>query len=324
MKPRWTLLLLNGAPLLLLLAVGLVFGVLTPRFLDPQNLGNIVVQSSSTAIVAIGMTFVLLTAGVDLSVGAVMFVAAATAGKLAAAGAGLPLTVGAMLAVGASAGALNALFVTRLAIVPFISTLALLYVGRGFALWLTETRSLPLPGGFLALGSGRFAGIPIPVIILAGITVLAHLTLMRTPFGRQVYAVGQNREAARKAGVATNRVLGTVYILCGLCAAVGAVISASQLGVVSATFGLNKEFTAIAAAVLGGTSLFGGRGRVFPGTILGAVLMQTIENGLVLLNANPYLYPLFTAGIIFVAVALDSLRNGLLAKWNRRSIRPVH
>ncbi len=323
MKPRGIVFLLNGAPLLLLLSVGLVFGVLSPRFLDPQNLGNIVVQSSSTAIVAIGMTFVLLTAGVDLSVGAIMFVAAATAGKLAAAGMGLPVVIGAMLAVGAGFGALNAVLVTRFAIVPFIATLALLYVGRGFALWLTETRSLALSPGFLTLGSGKLAGVPIPIWALAGFTVLAHLTLSSTPFGRQVYAVGQNREAARKAGVATGRILATVYIICGVCAAAGAIVSASQLGVVSATFGQNKEFTAIAAAVLGGTSLFGGRGRVFPGTILGAVLMQTIENGLVMLNANPYLYPLFTAGIIFLAVALDSLRNGLLAKWNRRAIRPV-
>lgn len=323
MKTRGPLLLLNAAPLLLLLAVGLVFGLLSARFLDPQNLGNIVVQSSSTAIVAIGMTFVLLTAGVDLSVGAIMFIAAATAGKLAAAGAGLPLTLGAMLAVGAGAGALNAFCVTRLAIVPFIATLALMYVGRGFALWLTETRSLPLPPGFLSFGSGRLAGIPIPILLLAAVAVAAQVTLAATPFGRQVYAVGQNRDAATKAGVATGRILAAVYIVCGVCAALGAIVSASQLGVVSATFGMNKEFTAIAAAVLGGTSLFGGRGRVFPGTILGAVLMQTIENGLVLLNANPYLYPLFTAAIIFLAVALDSLRNGLLAKWTRRTIRPA-
>jgi ribose transport system permease protein len=323
MRTRGPLLLLNAAPLLLLLAVGLVFGVLSPRFLDPQNLGNIVVQSSSTAIVAIGMTFVLLTAGVDLSVGAIMFVAAAVAGKLAAAGAALPVTLAAMLAVGAGAGALNALCVTRLAIVPFIATLALMYAGRGFALWLTETRSLPLPPGFLAFGSDRIAGIPIPILLLAAIALAAHLALAATPFGRQVYAVGQSRDAAKKAGVATGRILAAVYIVCGLCAAAGAIVSASQLGVVSATFGMNKEFTAIAAAVLGGTSLFGGRGRVLPGTILGAVLMQTIENGLVLLNANPYLYPLFTAAIIFLAVALDSLRNGLLAKLTRRTIRPA-
>lgn len=321
MKRKGLLLALNSAPLILLAVVCIVFGVMAPRFFEAQNLGNVLVQSSSTAIVAIGMTFVLLTAGVDLSVGAVMFVAAAIAGKMAIAGAPLIVTLPAMIAIGAACGSINALFVTRFRIVPFIATLATLYLGRGFALWFTETRALNLPSAFLDIGAGRVAGIPLPIVLLAGIAFIAHVTLSRTPFGRQVYAVGHNREAARKAGIPTTRILAIVYIIAGACAAAGAIVSLSQLGAVSPTFGLQKEFSAIAAAVLGGTSLFGGRGRIFPGTLLGAILIQTVENGLVILNADPYVYPLFTAAIIFFAVLLDSIRTGVIARWSRRTIR---
>ncbi|MBN2507990.1 MAG: ABC transporter permease [Verrucomicrobia bacterium] len=315
------MLALRGAPLVLCAVVFVVFGLLAPRFLEGANLVNILVQSSSTAIVAIGMTFVLLTAGVDLSVGALMFVAAAVAGKLALGGAPLAVAVVAVVGVGLGGGLLNALLVTRLGIVAFIATLGTLYVERGFALWLTETRAMNLPESVLGLGTARLAGVPLPVVILAGILAAAHGVLTRTPYGRQIYAVGQNLEAARKAGIATGRIVASVYVVSGVCAAVGGLVSLAQLGAVSPTFGTAKEFGAIAAAVLGGTSLFGGRGQVFPGTLLGAVLIQTVENGLVILNADPYLYPLITSGIIFVAVLLDSAGTALLASRSRRRIR---
>lgn len=315
------LLALNSAPLLLFIGVFVVFGSLSPKFLEPQNLVNILIQSSSTGIVAIGMTFVLLTAGVDLSVGAIMFVAAAVAGKLMLNGAPLWLALAMIVLIGLAGGLINAFFITRLRIVAFIVTLATLYLGRGFALWLTQTRAMNLPDSLLLLGTTRLAGVPLPVLILASILLIAHQVLTRTPFGRQIYAVGQNVEAARKAGLNTGRILASVYVISGFCAAVGGIVSLAQLGAVSPTFGTNKEFSAIAAAVLGGTSLFGGRGQVFPGTLLGAVLIQTVENGLVILNADPYLYPLITSAIIFLAVLIDSVRTGLLAKWSRRRIR---
>ena len=320
-RSRPLLLALNSAPLLLFIGVFVVFGSLSPKFLEPQNLVNILIQSSSTGIVAIGMTFVLLTAGVDLSVGSIMFVAAAVAGKLMLNGAPLWLALVMIVLIGLACGLINAFFITRLRIVAFIVTLATLYLGRGFALWLTQTRAMNLPDSFLLLGTTRLAGVPLPVLILAGILLVAHLVLTRTPFGRQIYAVGQNAEAARKAGLNTGRILASVYVISGFCAAVGGIVSLAQLGAVSPTFGTNKEFSAIAAAVLGGTSLFGGRGQVFPGTLLGAVLIQTVENGLVILNADPYLYPLITSTIISLAVLIDSVRTGLLAKWSRRMIR---
>ncbi|MEK7677191.1 MAG: ABC transporter permease [Verrucomicrobiota bacterium] len=320
-RTQFILLALNNASLVLFIAVLAVFGALSPRFFTGPNLVNILIQSASTAIVAIGMTFVLLTAGVDLSVGAIMFLAAAVAGKMVLGGAPLWLALAVILLIGLAFGAVNAFFITRLRLIAFIVTLATLYLGRGFALWFTETRAMNLPPSFLAIGTERWLGIPLPVFILAAAVVVAQVVLARTPFGRQIYAVGHDAEVARKAGVNTGRLLAAVYVISGFCAAVGGILALAQLGAVSPTFGTNKEFAAIAAAVLGGTSLFGGRGKVFPGTVLGALLIQSVENGLVVLNADPYLYPLITSAIIFSAVLTDSIRSDLLSKLGRRKIR---
>jgi len=293
---------------------------LSPKFLELQNLSNILLQSSAVAIIAIGMTFVLLTAGVDLSVGSVMFVAVAVAGKLIFNDAPLWLGFVAAMSVGLIAGAVNAFFVTRLRIVAFIVTLAMLFVGRGFGLWLTKTRAMNMPEAVTQLGASKFLGVPGPVLVFAAICLVAHVVLTRTPFGRQVYAVGQDAEAARKAGINVTGILFAVYVTCGFCAAVSGLVSLTQTGAVSPSFGQQKEFSAIAAAVLGGVSLFGGRGSVFPGAVLGAVLIQTVENGLVIINANPYVYPLITSAIIFLAVLIDCLRGQLLVRLNRRRI----
>jgi ribose transport system permease protein len=313
--------LLNNASLVLFGALLAVFGAISPKFLEVSNLVNIVIQASSTALVAIGMTFVLLTGGVDLSVGAIMFVAAAVAGKSVLGGAPFMLALAVMMAIGLVCGAVNALFILRLRIPAFIVTLATLYVGRGLALWLTETRAMNLPDSFLRFGTLRLVGVPLPVVVLSFALLVAHLVLTRTPFGRQIYATGQDLERARKAGVKTARLLAAVYLISGFCAALGGLLSLGQLGAVTPTFGSNKEFAAIAAAVLGGTSLFGGRGNVFPGTLMGAILIQSIENGLVILNADPYLYPLITSAIILLAALIDSLRASWLAAFERRPIR---
>ncbi len=312
---------LDFAPVALLALVLAVFGAQSDRFLTWENATQILLQASSTTVVAVGMTFVLLTAGVDLSVGAIMFVGAACAGKLALAGLPVGWCLLAMLGVGALGGAINAVLVTRLRLVAFIATLATLYIGRGLGRWITQTRAMNLPDAFLALGSARWLGVPLPIWVAGVVVAVAHLVLTRTPFGRQLYAVGNNPEAARKAGLNTGRLLAAVYVICGLGAGLGGTLALAQLGAVSPKFGEFYEFDAITAAVLGGTSLFGGRGQVFPGTVLGAVLLKTIFNGLVIVQADPYLYPLITSAIIFAAVLLDSGRNYLTGRWSRRVIR---
>jgi ribose transport system permease protein len=180
-----------------------------------------------------------------------------------------------------------------------------------------------LPEELLRLGAGRIAGIPIPICILASVLAASWFILSRTAYGRQLYALGNNQEAARKAGVPVRRLLASVYVISGFCAALGGLVAVAQLGAVSPTFGNQREFAAVAAAVLGGTSLFGGRGSVFPGTLLGAVLIQTVESGLVMSNADPYLYPMVLAGIIFAAVLADSLGEQQMRKRARRTIRPL-
>jgi ribose transport system permease protein len=316
--------LLNNASLVFFIIVLLLFGSLSSKFLTLSNLLNIVTQGSSTAILAIGMTFVLLTAGVDLSVGAIMFVSAAVAGKLMARGCPVFVAMALIPLLGMLFGAVNAAFITRIKLVPFIVTLATLYVGRGFALWLTETRAMNLPEEFQKIGASSLLGIPVPILTLLAVGALAHFVLKHTPFGRQVYAVGNNLEHARKAGIPARSVLMSAYVISGLCAGIACIVSLAQLGAVSPTFGNQKEFTAIAAAVLGGASLFGGRGQVFPGTIIGALLIQTVENGLNIVNADPYIYPLVTSVVIFVAVLIDCTRHKRNAVLHKRKIRMDH
>jgi ribose transport system permease protein len=320
-KQKYLLVILNHAPLILFGCVFGVLGLMSGRFLEWQNLVNIGVQSSSIAIVATGMTFVLLTAGVDLSVGSVMFVAVAVAGKMIFGGQPVWLAFLTAVMVGGIAGAINAFFVTRMRIVAFIVTLAMLFSARGFGLWITQTRAMNMPDAVTRIGTGGWLGIPFPIWILVFVCFGAHVLLMHTAFGRQVYAVGRDVEGARKAGLNVSVLLFSVYVICGICAAISGLVALTQTGAVSPSFGDKKEFVAIAAAVLGGTSLFGGRGKVIPGTLLGAVLIQTVENGLVILNANPYAYPIVTSLIILFAVVLDSLRTNILEKIHRRPIR---
>jgi ribose transport system permease protein len=303
--------LLTRWPALGLLALVMAaFSLLSPRFLDAPNLVNIAVQSASLGILGTGMTFVLITAGIDLSVGSLMLLSAALAGKLVLGGWSLPVAFAGVVLAGLAGGLVNGLAVTRLGIKPFVVTLSTLYIGRGFALWLTETRALNLPESLLAVGSARPAGGPVPGLVLGIVLVSAHLVLVHTAFGRHLYAVGADPEAARRAGLPVERLLVAAYAICGLLAAVGGAVAVAQLGAVSPTFGRDREFAAISAAVLGGVSLFGGRGGVLPGVLLGALLMQTVENGLVIVNADPYLYPMVLATVIFVAVLLDSHVRG--------------
>ncbi|MDZ4801256.1 MAG: ABC transporter permease [Bryobacteraceae bacterium] len=312
---------LQLAPVILLTAVILAFALLTPGFLAPRNLSNILVQTSSLAVIATGLTFVLIAGGIDLSAGSVMFLSAAIAGKLALSGQPLPATIAAVLAVGAACGAVNGLMVAKLRLPGFIATLGFLYAGRGVALYITETRAMNLPDELLRLFTSSVAGIPIPVCILIVTTVLAETALSRTAWGLQLYAAGHNSRQALLAGIRVDRITLAVYVISGVAAGLGGLIAVAQLGAVSPTFGYQRELSAIAAAVLGGTSLFGGRGHVFPGTIFGAFLIQTVETGLVMLNADPYLYPMVMAGIILLAVLLDAIRTRLVDSLGRRSIR---
>jgi ribose transport system permease protein len=316
---RLRLALLRNAPVALFIVVLAVFGSLSDRFLDVQNFTNILIQASHIAILGIGMTFVLLTAGIDLSVGAVMYLSVALLG-IYLADASPILAVPAMMAVGALFGLVNAFFVVRLRVAAFIVTLATLFIGRGLALWVTETRMVFYKDQILSLARAEFLGVPWAIWVFAIVFAVAWIVLNHTPFGRQVYAVGENPDAAAKAGINVPLVLTTVYAVSGACAGIAGFVSITQVGAAASSFAMEKEFAAVAASVLGGVSLFGGRGGV-AGTVFGAVLIQTVQNGLVIVNADPYIYPLVTSSIIFVAVFVDSQRSRILERLGRRRIR---
>ena len=306
--------LFTYATWLLFLLIVVVFSLLSPQFLSVQNGLNILVQAAPLGIVATGMTFVLLTAGIDLSVGSIMFLAGVIAAKLVLGGLPPWLAGVVVIGVGLLFGLLNGVLIYRVRIIPFIVTLATFYVGRGLGLSISQTRAINLPENFLLLGSTKLLGVPLPVWIFLAVILVAHLVLTRTLFGRRVYAVGNDIDKARKAGLPVGRILLSVYLISGLCAALGGLVALSQLGAVSPTFGYQSEFVAIAAAVLGGASLFGGQGTVFPGTLIGALFIQSLQSGLVIVNADPYLYPLITGGVIFLIVMIDSLRH----RWEVR------
>jgi ribose transport system permease protein len=310
--------IIEQATVILFVLIVLVFSLLSPQFFTFANLVNILIQASSLAIVASGITLVLLTAGIDLSVGSIMFVAGVISGKLAVTGSPVWLVALLVMMTGFVFGLLNALFIGRFKVVPFIATLATLYIGRGFGLYLSDTRAINLPDAFLQIGSARILGIPFPIVVMVLVVGIVHLLLSRSVWGRQIYAVGHSKEKAVKAGLPVEKLLLSVYLISGLCAAIGGLVAMAQLGAVSPTFGWQTEFTAIAAAVLGGTSLFGGRGNVFPGTVIGAVTIQALQSGLVIVNADPYFYPLITGAVIFLIVLIDSIRNREQLKRRRR------
>ncbi|HEY0793844.1 MAG TPA: ABC transporter permease [Chthoniobacterales bacterium] len=318
-KAHGILVALRLLPYAVFVVVLVTFASLSSRFLQVQNFLNILVQAAPVAIAGIGMTFVLLTGGIDLSVGAVMYLSACILGvffKSVAWPVGLLL----MMACGSVWGALNAVFITRLRVVPFIVTLATLFIARGAALYLSNTKMIFLPKEVTGLNRLYWFGIPFAIWTLAVVLAVAWVILRETPFGRQIYAVGADPVAAEKAGLKVGRILFLVYCISGACAGMGGFVSITQVGAVSPSFALEREFAVIAAAVLGGTSLFGGRGGV-GGTIFGAILIQTVNNGLVIINANPYIYPLVTAAIIFLAVLVDSLRERILKRLQARQIR---
>jgi ribose transport system permease protein len=316
--PRLIVRLLNLAPLLFLAAVVCLFAVLSNRFFSTQNAINVLLQSAASSVMAVGMTFALLIGGIDLSIGAAMYVISVVIGMyLPSAPAWLCLL--AALAMGGCFGALNGVLIVKLRVAAFMTTIAMMFVDRGLGLYLSNTEGVPAADQMSDLARASILHVPTALVIAAAAIGIAALLLRATPFGRHVYAVGADREGARKAGVNVERVEFSLYVLCGAFAALGGFVMYFQVGFVSSSFGDGNEFLAVAAAVLGGTSLFGGRGGAF-GPVLGAVLIQTVQNGLVMTSTDPYMYSLVTAGCIFLAVLIDTMRARAVARLEQRQI----
>ncbi|MGP1396823.1 MAG: ABC transporter permease [Inquilinaceae bacterium] len=288
------------------LAVCLLFTLVTDAFLTAPNLLNVVRQSAPLLIVAAAMTLVITTGGIDLSVGSVLALISALSATLLQLGVPWPLVILAMLGCGALIGAVQGFFVAYEGIPAFIVTLAGLSVIRGVALLITGGYSIPIApdSPFVVIGRAWVAGVPLPAWIAAAVLLLAYITFNETAFGRYVTGIGANREAVRRAGVNTRRVTLMVYVLSSTAAALAGIILAGRLGSGSSNAGQGFELEVIAAVVLGGTSLFGGRGTMI-GTILGALTVAVIANGLILAHLSPFLTPIVTGVIILIAIWLN-------------------
>jgi ribose/xylose/arabinose/galactoside ABC-type transport system permease subunit len=291
----------------------ILFALLSPYFFTSENILNVTLQISITAIIAVGMTFVILTEGIDLSVGAIVALSGVITTSMLKLdfppGIVFPLAILSGLLLGALAGTLAGIFITRFNIAPFIITLALMTIGRGAAYMYTDGRPVwGLPEQFSFIGNGRILALPVPTIIMILIYVAAYIVLKHTRFGRYVYAVGGNKEASRLAGINSNSVLIRVYVICGTLAALSGILLASRMNSGQPNSGLSYELDVIAAVVVGGTSLQGGRGSII-GTFLGALLIGILRNGLNLMNVNSYVQQVIVGVVILLAVLMDQIRK---------------
>jgi len=307
----------KGLPLILrkyglLVAFAIIIvalSIATPHFLTRRNLLNIVRQSSIYGVMAIGMTFVILTAGIDLSVGSVLALTGIFCAYLEHAGLPVALIVAGTLGLGAFIGCINGFVITKGRVTPFVVTLGMMSIARGLANIFTKGR--PISGfedNFRYIGAGQFLSVPIPILIFALALVIAAFVLRNTRLGRYTYAIGGNEEAVRLSGINVDRFKIAAYAIAGLTAALGAVILTSRLNAAEPIAGAGYELDVIASVVIGGTSLMGGRGSIW-GTLLGALLIGTINNGMNLLIIPSYWQLVVKGAIIVCAALLDRLRE---------------
>ncbi|MBO0959359.1 ribose ABC transporter permease RbsC [Neobacillus sp. MM2021_6] len=298
-------------PLLGLIVLIIIVSVLNPSFLEPLNILNLLRQVAINALIAFGMTFVILTGGIDLSVGAILALSSALTAGMIVSGVDpiLAILVGCIL--GAVMGMVNGLLITKGKMAPFIATLATMTAFRG--LTLVYTKGNPITGLgdnqlFQLFGRGYFLGIPVPAITMIITFAILFIILHKTPFGRKTYAIGGNEKASLISGIKVDKVKVMIYGLSGLLAALAGAILTSRLNSAQPTAGTSYELDAIAAVVLGGTSLSGGKGRIF-GTLIGALIIGTLNNGLNLLGVSSFYQMVVKGIVIIIAVLLDRKKS---------------
>jgi ribose/xylose/arabinose/galactoside ABC-type transport system permease subunit len=304
---------------LLSVAYLLALAPFVPGLLSGPNLGNVVSNVLPLLAVALGQTLVLVTGGIDLSVTATVALASVAGAKvMTESGGALPgnaaLGIAAMLAVGVGVGLVNGFAVARLRMPPFLATLAVMTFASGFAIYWTRSQGISgLPASFRALGGTTLGGAPAALLVVVPLALLAHLLLAQTVFGRWLYAVGGNARAARVSGVPVERVLVLAYVACGLCAAVAAVLYSARLETGSPVLGQRIFLDVIGGAVIGGTSLFGGRGTV-RGTAFGVLFITLVDNSLNLMGLSSFTILMVKGGVILAAAVLDALRERLVGR----------
>ncbi len=290
-----------------LIVLGTVITILTPYFLTVPNLLNVGQQTVINAVIALGMTFVIISAGIDLSVGSILAFSGVILAQALRSGWNPVVAILAALAVGLACGSVNGLLITFGRLPPFIATLGMMSVARGAALLTTDGR--PVSGfsdGFRWIAGGSFLGIPAPIFLMVIVYAAAHFVLRRTKFGRYVFAIGGNEEAALLSGVPVRVYKIAIYAVGGGLAALSGVVLTARLNSAQPIAGINYELDAIAATVIGGTSLMGGEGSVL-GTLIGALIMGVLRNGLNLLSVSSFVQQVVIGAVIIAAVLLDTL-----------------
>lgn len=295
------------APFIGLFLIIVIITLLNPGFLSMNNILNVLRQVSINALIAFGMTFVILTGGIDLSVGSILALTGAVTAGMMASGVDPILAMFVGLLLGALLGAFNGVIIAKGKVAPFIATLATMTIYRGLTLVYTEGRpvsGMGDGGAFQLLGRGYFLGIPIPVVTMIISFLILYFILKKTTFGRRVYAVGGNEEASILSGINADRIKIYVYSLIGFLSAFAALILTSRLNSAQPTAGQMFELDAIAAVVLGGTSLTGGRGWIV-GTLIGALIIGVLNNGLNLIGVSSFFQQVVKGAVILLAVLLD-------------------
>jgi len=286
-----------------------ILSFLSPVFLTVANLSNVILQASINATLACGMTFVIISGGIDLSVGSVLALSGVVMGSVLKSDAPLFLALSSSLVIGALCGLINGLFITLGNLPPFISTLGMMSITRGAALFYTGGRSI---SGFklnlLLLGNGMIFGIPILIVIMAVTYIIAFFVLKYTQLGRYTYAIGGNEEATRLSGISIQWYKTIVYVISGLTAGIAAIMLTARLNSAQPIAGMTYELDAIAATVIGGTSLSGGEGKI-SGTIIGALIISVLRNGLNLLNVSSFIQQIVIGAVIIVAVLVDKAKK---------------
>lgn len=297
----------NNKPLVGLIIFSIVVSIFNPRFISVNNLLNVLRQTSINSVIAIGMTLVILTGGIDLSVGSVLAISGALCATMVSSGINPVLAVLLTLGIGLLLGILNGVFISYAKLQPFIVTLVTMTLLRGATLVYTDGKPIPVRGEgefFENIGGGYLFEIPIPIYIMIALFIIGYYVLKNTKFGRYVYAIGGNEEATKLSGVNTSKYKTFVYGVAGALAALAGIIVTSRLGSAQPTAGAGYELDAIAAVVLGGTSLSGGVGRI-TGTALGAIIIGVLGNALNLLDVSSYYQMMIKAAVILVAVLID-------------------
>jgi len=290
-----------------LVVLVIVLAVLSPYFLTPGNLLTVLEQTAINAIIAVGMTFVIISAGIDLAVGSVLALSGIVLGLLLKAGVPVPLAILLALAAGSVCGLVNGLLITLGRLPPFIATLGMMSVARGAALLLTDGRPVSgFAGGFRVLATGELFHIPAPALIMLAVYLAGHFLLTRTRFGLYTYSMGGNEQATHLAGINVTVHKTAIYVFSGLTSAVAAVVLTARLNSAQPIAGIAYELDAIAATVIGGTSLMGGKGTLV-GTLIGALIMGVLKNGLNLLSVSSFLQQIIIGSVIIAAVLFDTL-----------------